>query len=156
DSSTCSATPMSLQLQRRKARKSRQGIDLHEVANTVQKWFAVCKPSVIVDVFQASLATELDPQEYNSVQGLPATEHELEHGCVVSLQISIRESGDVTILDLRGRSIEPRACELLRSNLQKLVASGVRKVLLDITDLTQVDSYCVTLIVRAQASLRGQ
>ena len=44
----------------------------------------------------------------------------------------------------------------MRTNLQKLVASGVRKVLLDITDLTQLDSYCVTLIVRTYASLRGQ
>ena len=77
-------------------------------------------------------------------------------GCVVGLQISTRKSGDVSILDLRGRSVEPRACELLRSNLQKLVASGERKVLLDLTDLTQVDSYCVTLIVRTQASLRSQ
>ena len=74
----------------------------------------------------------------------------------MSLQISIRESGDVAILDLRGKSIEPAECELLRSNLQKLVTSGVRKVLLDITGLTQVDSYCVTLIVRAYASLHGQ
>jgi len=74
----------------------------------------------------------------------------------VGLQISIRQSGDVTILELRGRSIEPRGCELLRSNLQELVASGVRKVLLDITDLTQLDSYCVTLIVRTHASLCGQ
>jgi anti-sigma B factor antagonist len=80
----------------------------------------------------------------------------LAHGCVVGLQISIRESGDVTILDLRGRSSEPSACELLRSNLQKLVANGARKVLLDITDLTLVDSYCVTLIVRTHASLRSQ
>ena len=74
----------------------------------------------------------------------------------MSLEISIRQSGDVTILNLRGRSIEPGECDLLRSNLQKLVASGVRKVLLDITDLTQVDSYCVTLIVRAYTSLHRQ
>jgi anti-anti-sigma factor len=74
----------------------------------------------------------------------------------VSLEISIRQSGEVTILNVRGRSIEPGECDLLRSNLQKLVASGVRKVLLDITDLTQVDSYCVTLIVRAYTSLHGQ
>ena len=45
---------------------------------------------------------------------------------------------------------------MLRTNLQKLVGSGVRKVLLDITDLTQLDSYCVTLIVRTHASLCGQ
>jgi anti-anti-sigma factor len=97
------------------------------------------------------------PQEYNPRVGNPSHRtNNLTHGCAVGLQISIRESGDVAILDLRGRSIEPSACELLRSNLQKLVASGVRKVLLDITDLTQVDSYCVTLIVRTHAFLRSQ
>ena len=74
----------------------------------------------------------------------------------MGLQISSRQSGDITILHLRGRSIEPSACELLRSNLQKLAASGARNVLLDITDLTQLDSYCVTLIVRTHASLCGQ
>src|SRR5215469_9619857 len=77
-------------------------------------------------------------------------------GCVVGLQISIRQSGDVTILELLGRSIERGESELLRTNLQKLMASGVRKVLLDITNLTQLDSYCVTLIVRTHASLCGQ
>ena len=47
-------------------------------------------------------------------------------------------------------------CELLRTTLQELVASGVRKVLLDMTDLIQLDSYCVTLIVRMHASLCDQ
>ena len=74
----------------------------------------------------------------------------------MSLQIYARQSGDVTILYLRGRSIEPSACALLRSNLQEVMASGARKVLLDITDLTQLDSYCVTLIVKMHASLCAQ
>ena len=73
----------------------------------------------------------------------------------MGLQVSIREIGEVTILDLRGKSIETGDSELLRNNLEKLVASGVRKLLLDITDLTQMDSYCVTLIVRTYASLHG-
>jgi len=74
----------------------------------------------------------------------------------VGLQVSTRQSGDVTIVYLQGRSIEPTACELLRNHLQNAVASGARKVLLDVTDLTQLDSYCVTLIVRMYASLRAQ
>ena len=36
------------------------------------------------------------------------------------------------------------------------MASGTRKVLLDITDLTQLDSYCVTLIVKMHTSLCAQ
>jgi len=74
----------------------------------------------------------------------------------VDLEISTRESGDVTILDLRGRSIKAGESELLRTNLQKLMANGVHKVLLNLTDLTQVDSSAVTFIVRTYVSLRGQ
>jgi len=75
----------------------------------------------------------------------------------VGLQISIRESDGVTILDLRGRStIDGGESELLSSHLQKLVANGVRKLLLNLEDLTQVDSSGVSIIVGTYVSLRGQ
>ena len=75
----------------------------------------------------------------------------------MSLQISIRESADVTILDLRGRStIASGESELLSSLLQKLVTSGVLKLLLNLTDLTQIDSSGVSIIVEKYASLRRQ
>jgi anti-sigma B factor antagonist len=73
----------------------------------------------------------------------------------VGLQISIRKSGDVTILDLRGRStIDGGESELLSQHLQKLVANGVRKVLLNLRELTQVDSSGVSIIVRTYVSLK--
>jgi anti-anti-sigma factor len=76
---------------------------------------------------------------------------------VVDLQISIRESGDVAIVDVRGRStLDEGESGLLRSNLDSLLASGVRKVLLNLTDLTQMDSWSVTIIVRTYFSLRSQ
>jgi len=75
----------------------------------------------------------------------------------VGLQISIRESGDVTILDLRGRlTIDGGESELLSNHLQKLVANGVRKLLLNLGDLTQLDSSGVSIIVGMHVSLRGQ
>jgi anti-sigma B factor antagonist len=74
----------------------------------------------------------------------------------MSLQISIREFGDVTILDLRGRSTIGDDTELLSSQLQTLVAKGVRKLLLNLADLTQVDSSGVSAIVRTCVSLRRQ
>ena len=43
----------------------------------------------------------------------------------VSLQVSLRQVGDVTILDLRGRSTIGSDTELLRSHLQALVANRV-------------------------------
>jgi len=75
----------------------------------------------------------------------------------VGLQISIRESGDVTILELRGRStVDGGESQLLSSQLQKLVAKGVRKLLLNLGDLTQVDSSGVSIIVKTYVSVRGQ
>ena len=75
----------------------------------------------------------------------------------MSLQISIRESADVVILDLRGRlTINDDAGELLRSQLTELIANGARKLLLNLADLTQIDSSGVSIIVKNYRSLRGQ
>jgi anti-sigma B factor antagonist len=75
----------------------------------------------------------------------------------VDLQISTRESGDVTILDLRGRStIDRGESELLSNQLKKLVGNGVRKLLLNLADLTQVDSSGVSIIVGTYVSLKRQ
>jgi len=71
------------------------------------------------------------------------------------LQISTREAADVTILDLRGRAtIDGGESELLSSRLKKLVANGVRKLLLNLADLTQVDSSGISIIVGTYVSLR--
>lgn len=75
----------------------------------------------------------------------------------MGLQASIRESDGVTIVDLRGRStIDAGESELLDSLLQKLVAKGVRKLLLNLADLTQIDSSGLSVIVGTCASLRRQ
>jgi anti-sigma B factor antagonist len=75
----------------------------------------------------------------------------------VGLQISIREFGDITILDLRGRStIDGGESELLTTHLQKLVANGARKLLVNLVDLTQVDSSGISIIVETYVSLKRQ
>jgi anti-anti-sigma factor len=75
----------------------------------------------------------------------------------VTLQISARESGDVSILDLRGRlTIDAGESELLSDQLRTLVSKGVRKVLLNLGDLTQVDSSGVSIIVGTFVSLKRQ
>ena len=75
----------------------------------------------------------------------------------MGLQVSIRNSGDVTILDLRGRAtIDSSESELLDSHLQELIANGARKLLLNLADLTQVDSTGLSVIVGTCVSLRRQ
>ena len=46
--------------------------------------------------------------------------------------------------------------DLLDSHLQKLVANGARKLLLNLTELTQVDSSGISIIVATCVSLRHQ
>ena len=74
----------------------------------------------------------------------------------MGLQISIRVSGDVTILDLRGRATIGADSELLSSHLTELLTSGVRKLLLNVADLTQLDSSGISTIARSYVSLRRQ
>src|ERR1700720_3879595 len=70
------------------------------------------------------------------------------------LQISIRESGDVSILDLRGHAMIGSDDELLSKQLQALLGSGTRNLVLNLADLTQIDSSGVSTVVRTHVSLR--
>lgn len=75
----------------------------------------------------------------------------------MGLQISTRKSGDVSILDLRGRAtIDGGESELLSNQLQKSFANGVRKLLLNLAGLKQVDSSTVSVIVGSYVSLKRQ
>jgi len=74
----------------------------------------------------------------------------------MALQISTRESADVTILDLRGRETIGHDSESLESRLRKLVAAGSQKLLLNLVNLTQVDSSGISVIVATHVSLKRQ
>jgi len=74
----------------------------------------------------------------------------------VGLQISIRESADVTILDLRGRATIGVDSDLLSGQLEDLVASGVRKLLLNLADVTQLDSSGISAVTGTHVSLARQ
>jgi anti-anti-sigma factor len=83
-----------------------------------------------------------------------AAAHELYEGAV-GLQVSTRKYDDVTIFDLRGRStIDGGESELLSSHLHELVTNGVRKVLLNLANLTQVDSSGAGVIIDTYVSLK--
>jgi anti-anti-sigma factor len=80
----------------------------------------------------------------------------LAQGGVVHVQIGIRESDDVAILDLQGKSTTRGDSELLSHHIRKVRAKGVQKVLLNLADLTQIDSSGVSIIARTYVSLRDQ
>jgi len=75
----------------------------------------------------------------------------------LGLEISTQETTDVTIVHLLGRAtIGGGESELLSNYLKKLLASGARKLLLNLRGLTQVDSSGVGIIVGTYVSVRRQ
>jgi anti-anti-sigma factor len=72
----------------------------------------------------------------------------------VSLELAKRISGDVTIVDLTGRCTLGEPTELLDRELKKLLDGGCRKLLLNLTELSQIDSTGVSTIVATYVSLR--
>jgi anti-sigma B factor antagonist len=69
------------------------------------------------------------------------------------LEISIRESEGVIIVDLKGRaSIGPNTDRLDRE-LRKLAAEGVRKILVNLAGLTMIDSSGIATIAGTYVSL---
>jgi anti-sigma B factor antagonist len=71
-------------------------------------------------------------------------------------QISSRESDDVTVLDLAGRVVAGPDSDLLSPHLHELVAKGASKVLLNLTAVTQMDSWSISAIAKTHASLSRQ
>jgi stage II sporulation protein AA (anti-sigma F factor antagonist) len=70
------------------------------------------------------------------------------------LKILIRKSHGITILDLRGKStFDNSGSEVLREELRRLSDNGVSNLLLNVEKLTQVDSSCIGVLVRAYVSL---
>ncbi len=73
----------------------------------------------------------------------------------MGLQISIREYGDVSVLDLLGRStIDTGESESLSKHLRDLAVAGKRKVLLNLVNLSQIDSSGVSIIIETYVSFK--
>jgi anti-anti-sigma factor len=74
----------------------------------------------------------------------------------VGLQITVRESRGVAILDLQGRLTTGEDGELLSKQLRESIGNGKSKLLLNLVNLTQIDSCGVSIIARTHGSLKRQ
>jgi anti-sigma B factor antagonist len=74
----------------------------------------------------------------------------------VGLQISTRKSAGVTIVDLKGKATLGADNDLLQSSLRELTAGGERNLLLNLADLTQVDSSGIGTIAATFVSVSRQ
>lgn len=75
-------------------------------------------------------------------------------GAAMGLQLCVRHAADVVIVDLLGRATIGDANDFLDSQLRQLIEVGTSKLLLNLTDLTQLDSSSIASIVRAFTRLK--
>jgi anti-sigma B factor antagonist len=72
----------------------------------------------------------------------------------MGLQLFVRHAADVVIVDLTGIATIGPANDFLDSQLRLLIEAGTSKMLVNLTDVTQMDSSSIGSIVRAFTSLK--
>lgn len=72
----------------------------------------------------------------------------------MSLLISTRKSGNVTILDLRGRITIGEDSDAFRAELHRLAENAPCDVLINLAEVTQVDSTGINALVQSYVTLK--
>ena len=73
---------------------------------------------------------------------------------MTTVQISSRRVDDATILDLEGRIVLGPTTDALTNAMQDSIAKGARRLLLNMKNVTQVDTSGISTIVRAFVSMQ--
>src|SRR6478672_4910632 len=71
----------------------------------------------------------------------------------MSLKAEVRQAGDVSIVDLAGRITLGEGSGLVRSTIKELVASGRKNILLNLKNVTYLDSAGLGEVVGAYATV---
>jgi anti-sigma B factor antagonist len=66
----------------------------------------------------------------------------------------VRHVAEVVVVDLCGKATIGCANDLLDSQLRQLIDEGNDKILLNLTDMTQMDSSSISSVIRAFNSLK--
>ncbi|HEX8815036.1 MAG TPA: STAS domain-containing protein [Terriglobales bacterium] len=72
----------------------------------------------------------------------------------MSVRITNRKAGDVAILDMNGRIIFGEETGQLREAVHKLLDAGTKKILLNLADVSYIDSTGVGELVGSLMSVR--
>jgi anti-sigma B factor antagonist len=72
------------------------------------------------------------------------------------MQIEERTSGDVVLLDLKGKITLGEGDELLKDKVNSLVNQGHRKIVLNLADVPYIDSAGLGEIVRTYTTISRQ
>ena len=74
----------------------------------------------------------------------------------MSLKINVRESGDVLILDLTGRITLGEEAASLRDTLREQIDSGRKNILLNLAEVTYIDSSGLGQLVGSFATVTSR
>ena len=73
-----------------------------------------------------------------------------------SLKTSTRQTNGVTIMDLSGRITLGEGSVVLREQIRDLLAKGQKKILLNLADVTYIDSSGIGELVSAFTAVKNQ
>jgi anti-sigma B factor antagonist len=71
----------------------------------------------------------------------------------MSAKVKVRNAGDVAILDMAGRITLGDGSGMVRNSIKELVAGGTRKILLNLHDVTYLDSAGLGELVGSYATI---
>jgi anti-sigma B factor antagonist len=74
----------------------------------------------------------------------------------VTMKASTRQVDGVTIIDLSGRITLGEGSVVLRDTIRNSIGQGVKKILLNLGDVTYIDSSGIGELVSAYTSVRNQ
>lgn len=74
----------------------------------------------------------------------------------MALKITNREANGVTIIDLEGKIILGEECNQLRERIKQLLAGNRKKILLNLGNISFIDSAGVGTLVSAYTSTKAQ
>jgi anti-sigma B factor antagonist len=75
---------------------------------------------------------------------------------MAELNITERQAGDVTVLDLAGKITIGEGSVALRSAIKRLVEEGKRKILLNLSKVSYVDSSGIGELVSSFTTIKNQ
>jgi anti-sigma B factor antagonist len=74
----------------------------------------------------------------------------------VSIKTSTRQVGEVTVVDLSGRITLGEGSTMLRDNIRDLLGRGQKKILLNLGDVTYIDSSGIGELVSGFTTVTNQ
>jgi anti-sigma B factor antagonist len=74
----------------------------------------------------------------------------------VSVNLTTRQVGDVTVIDAVGRITLGEGSSMLREDLRQMIGKGQKKILLNLADVTYIDSSGIGELVSGFTTVTNQ